>query len=85
MQYLFISPSDSDAWGVDLLNSESTLAPGDMHSIVIPIGKDKVTYNLMASDENDNEYVFDLAIDPSKGKEFHATIEPADLKPAEGE
>ena len=85
MQYLFISPSDSDAWGVDLLNSESTLEPGDMHSIVIPIGKEKVTYNLMATDENDDEYVFDLAIDPSKGKEFNAAIDPADLKPAEGE
>lgn len=85
MQYLFISPSDSDAWGVDLLNSESTLATGDMHRIVVPIGKDKVTYNLMASDENNDEYVFDLTIDPSKGKEFDATIEPADLKPAEGE
>jgi hypothetical protein len=85
MQYLFISPSDSDAWGVDLLNSESTLAPGDTHSIVIPIGKEKVTYNLMASNENDDEYVFDLAMDPSKGKEFNAAIDPADLKPAEGE
>jgi hypothetical protein len=85
MQYLFISPSDSDAWGVDLLNSESTLAPGDLHSIVIPIGKEKVTYNLMASDENDDEYVFDLTIDPSKGKEFNAAIDPADLKPPEGE
>jgi hypothetical protein len=85
MQYLFISPSDSDAWGVDLLASESTLAAGDMHSIVIPIGKEKVTYNLMASDENDDEYVFDLTIDPAKGKEFDATIDAGDLKPAEGE
>ena len=85
LQYLFISPEDSDAWGVDLLDEETTLAEGDTHSIVIPIGKDKVTYNLMASDENDDEYVFDLTIDPDKGKDFKATIDAGDLKPADGE
>ena len=82
LQYLFISPEDSDAWGVDLLDEESTLAAGDTHSIVIPIGKDKVTYNLMAADENNDEYVFDLTIDPAKGKDFTASIEAEDLKPA---
>ena len=85
MRYLFISPEDSDAWGVDLLDEESTLASGATHSVVIPIGKDKVTYNLMAADENNDEYVFDLTIDPAKGKDFKASIEAQDLKPAEGE
>jgi hypothetical protein len=85
MQYLFISPEDSDAWGVDLLDEETTLAAGDTHSVVIPIGKDKVTYNLMAADENNDEYVFDLAIDPAKGKDFKAAIDAGDLKPAEEE
>jgi hypothetical protein len=84
VQYLFISPEDSDAWGVDLLDEESTLAAGDTHSIVIPVGKDKVIYNLMAADENNDEYVFDLTIDPAKGKDFKASIETEDLKPAEG-
>jgi hypothetical protein len=85
MQYLFISPDDSDAWGVDLLDEKSTLAAGDSHSIVIPVGKEEVTYNLMASDENNDEYVFDLTIDPAQGKEFTATIEPEDLQTAEEE
>jgi hypothetical protein len=85
LQYLFISPEDSDAWGVDLLDEETTLAPGDTHSIVIPVGKEKVTYNLMAADENNDEYVFDLSIDPAKGKDFKASIDAEDLKPAEGE
>ena len=49
---------------------------------VIPMDKDSVTYNLMATDENDDEYVFDVVIDPAKGKDFHVTIEDADLKPA---
>ncbi len=80
IEYLFISPSDSDAWGVDLLDAESTLSDGDSHSIVIPIGKDKVTYNLMAADENNDEYVFDVKIDPKKGTSFNVSIEPEDLK-----
>lgn len=85
LQYLFISPEDSDAWGVDLLDEKTTLAAGDTHSIVIPIGKEKVTYNLMAADENEDEYVFDLTINPAKGKDFTASIDAGDLKPAEGE
>jgi hypothetical protein len=82
MQYLFVSPSDSDAWGVDLLNEDTTLAAGDSHWVVIPMDTDTVTYNLMATDENDDEYLFDVVIDPSKGKELHVTIEQADLTPA---
>jgi hypothetical protein len=85
LQYLFISPEDSDAWGVDLLDEETTLPAGDTHSIVIPIGKNKVTYNLMAADENGDEYVFDLTIDPAKGNDFKAAIDTGDLKPAEGQ
>jgi len=85
LQYLFISPEDSNAWGVDLLDEQSTLPAGDTHNIVIPIGNDKVTYNLMAADENNDEYVFDLTIDPAKGKDFTASIDAEDLKPAEGQ
>ena len=81
IDYLFISPSDSDAWGVDMLDAESTLSDGDTHSVVIPIGKDKVTYNLMAADENNDEYVFDVKLDPKKGTSFSVSIESSDLKP----
>jgi hypothetical protein len=80
LQYLFVSPSDSDAWGVDLLDEETTLADGDTHSIVLPIGKNKVKYNLMAVDENNDEYSFNLTIDPSKAsKVFNWSIEASDL------
>ena len=80
IDYLFISPNDSDAWGADLLDEETTLADGDSHSIVIPVGKDKVKYNLMAADEYDDEYSFDLTLDPKKGYELSVSIEESDLQ-----
>jgi hypothetical protein len=80
VQYLFVSPSDSDAWGVDLLDEETTVADGDTHSFVLAVGKDKVKYNLMAVDDNNDEYQFNMTIDPKAKKEFTWAIEPGDLK-----
>jgi hypothetical protein len=79
IQYLFVSPSDSDAWGVDLLDEETTVADGDTHSFVLAVGRDKVKYNLMAVDENDDEYQFNMTIDPKAKKEFTWAVEPGDL------
>ena len=79
IQYLFVSPSDSDAWGVDLLDEDTTVADGDSHSFVLAVGKDKVKYNLMGVDENNDEYQFNLTIDPRAKKEFTWAIEPDDL------
>jgi hypothetical protein len=79
LQYLFVSPSDSDAWGVDLLDEETTVADGDSHSFVLAVGKNKVKYNLMGVDENDDEYQFNMTIDPKAKKEFTWAIEPGDL------
>ncbi|MGA2973866.1 MAG: hypothetical protein ABSF77_00980 [Spirochaetia bacterium] len=83
LQYLFLSPNDSKAWGVDLLDEDTTLADGDTHSIVLPVGKQKVKYNLMAVDENNDEYQFDMSIDPNKGKEFTWSIDATDLQTGE--
>jgi opacity protein-like surface antigen len=82
LQYLFVSPSDSDAWGVDLLDEETTVADGDEHSFVLAVGKERVKYNLMAVDENDDVYKFNLTIDPKAKKEFTWSIDPTDLQKA---
>jgi hypothetical protein len=79
IQYLFVSPSDSDAWGVDLLDEETTVADGDSHAFVLAVGKDKVKYNLMAVDENSDEYKFNMTIDPKAKKDFSWSIDPEDL------
>lgn len=80
IQYLFVSPSDSKAWGVDLLDEETTVADGDTHSFVLAVGKNKVKYNLMGVDENDDEYLFNITVDPKAKKEFTWAIEPSDLQ-----
>ena len=79
LQYLFVSPNDSDAWGVDLLDEDTTVADGDQHSFVLAVGKDKVKYNLMAVDDNHDEYKFNMTIDPKAKKEFTWSIDPGDL------
>ncbi len=79
LDYLFISPEDSNAWGVDLLNEDTTLSQGDSEKVMVPIGNSKVTYNLMAADDSDREYTFDLSLDPAKGKSFKASVEDSDL------
>jgi len=79
LQYLFVSPNDSDAWGVDLLDEDTTVADGDQHSFVLAVGKEKVKYNLMAVDENNDEYKFNMTIDPTAKKDFTWSVDPGDL------
>lgn len=77
IDYLFISPGDTDAWGADLLNEDTTLADGDSHSVVIPVGKDKVKYYILAADENNDEYQFSITLDSSK-KNVSFSVDPSD-------
>jgi hypothetical protein len=44
------------------------------------VGKAKVKYNLMAVDENNDEYKFNMTIDPKSKKEFTWSIDPSDLQ-----
>ncbi len=78
IEYLFISPEDSKAWGSDLLDSETTLADGDSHSVVIPVGDKETKYNIMAVDENNDEYQFTIKLAASKEDTYTYSIEPAD-------
>jgi hypothetical protein len=58
------------------------VADGDEHSFVLAVGKERVKYNLMAVDENDDVYKFNLTIDPKAKKEFTWSIDPTDLQKA---
>ena len=79
IHYLFISPSDSDAWGVDLLDEDTVLEPGEEASYVIPIGDAAVEFNVMGVDEDYESYSFDVTLDPAEGDEVSVAIEPGDL------
>jgi hypothetical protein len=82
IQYLFVPPGDSAAWGADLLVEETTLADGDSYSFLLAVGKNKMKYKVMGVDENGDEYQFTVTIDPRVTKEFTWTIEPGDLTKA---
>jgi hypothetical protein len=45
---------------------------------VIPVGKDKIKYYVMAADENNDEYQFSVTIDPGKNMKYDISIDPSD-------
>jgi hypothetical protein len=78
VDYVFVSPEDTNAWGADMLDEETTLSDGDSHSLVIPVGKDKIKYFVMAADANNDEYQFSVTIDPNKNMKYDISIDPSD-------
>ena len=80
MQYLFLSPADSKAWGGELLEDQA-LAAGDTRTVMVPVGKQSSAYNIMCADDNNDQYVSDVTIDPSQGAPSVVSIGPPDLRP----
>ena len=80
MQYLFLSPADSKAWGGELLEDQA-LAAGDTRTVMVPVGKQSSAYNIMCADDNNDQYVSDVTIDPSQGAPCVVSIGPPDLRP----
>jgi hypothetical protein len=78
VDYLFCSPADSSAWGADILDETSVLASGESKTIMIPVAKEKVDYNVMAVDVDNGVYKFDVSMDPNSSDTFHAAIEASD-------
>lgn len=58
--YLFVSPEDSRMWGVDLLDETTILGSEQTFSVLVPVSSTTDTYNVMAIDEDLDEYYFDL-------------------------
>ncbi|MCK5201443.1 MAG: hypothetical protein KAR21_23980, partial [Spirochaetales bacterium] len=77
--YIFVSPADSNMYGVDLLDEVTTILPGDYLSLLVPIGDDEVDYDVMAVDEYNDTYSFVLTLDPSYGYEQEVAIEMSDI------
>jgi hypothetical protein len=73
LYYLFFSPEDSSVWGPDILRSNVTLEDGDSYSFYVPVSS-AVTYNVRAIDEDDDEYVFDLELEPNEEAEYEIDI-----------
>jgi hypothetical protein len=79
IDYLFVSPVDSDAYGVDLLDEESVLAAGDSIDILVPVGDKTSSYDILAVDDGLSDYTFTLDLDPATGEEQVVAVDASDL------
>lgn len=77
IQYLFFSPGDSNMWGVDQLDTTTTLSPGETLSMLLPLTKDVARYDVRAVDVDDDTYSFAVEIDPTLS-EHNYPIEESD-------
>ena len=64
MLYIFVSPSDSAMWGVDMMDDEQTLLSWETLSILAPYSDEITSFDVMTVDEDLDEYQFSLEIDP---------------------
>lgn len=60
--YIFVSPSDSEMWGVDMMDDEQTLLAYDTLSLLAPYGDEEVSYDVMCVDLDNDEYQFTLNV-----------------------
>jgi len=60
--YLFVSPSDSNMWGVDMMDDEQTILPYDTLGLLAPYTDETVSYDVMAVDEDLDKYQFTLNV-----------------------
>jgi hypothetical protein len=72
--YLFFSPSDSNMWGVDQLDQSTILSPGDEISVLLPVSKKAVRYDVQAVDEDADTYTFYVDIDPKRSEHRYSIV-----------
>ena len=76
--YVFISPSDSDYWGVDYLDEVTILETDDDVGFLFPVAEGVSEYDLLAVDEDGDEYQFSFDVDEDSDNDLFA-IEVSDL------
>ncbi|MDA3955477.1 hypothetical protein [Oceanispirochaeta sp.] len=65
--YLFISPSDSEMYGIDFMDKETTLPPGESISMLFLNRDTGIDYDIQGIDEDEDSYSFSLTLDPALG------------------
>jgi len=68
LDYLFLSPSDSESWGVDLLGI-SSVDSGDVVTITLIAYDEVVSYDLLAVFDDGDQLT--LAVEAENGDDFH--------------
>lgn len=76
--FAFVSPGDSGMLGVDMLDDETILYPGETLSLIVPAGSTPTQYDIIAVDEDSDTYSFWVEIS-SEREAWSWSIEPGDL------
>lgn len=76
--YLFFSPGDSDMWGVDQLDKDTILDPGDSVRLLLPLTEEDTFYDVRAVDEAEDTYTFYIEVGPAQN-EYLFSIVNSDL------
>ena len=61
--YIFISPGDSEMWGVDYLDENTILDMDGVVSFLFPVSEESTQYEVLAVDEEADTYEFSFAVD----------------------
>ncbi len=67
--FLFVSPSDSGIWGVDVLDSQSIFAPGESVEVLVLLGSDG-RFDIMAVDAAMESYSFSIQLEEQGQYQF---------------
>jgi len=70
LYYMFISPYDSNMYGIDFMDSETTLMDGDSVSVLIFQSNAEIAYDIMAIDDEGDSYSFQLSLDPDMESQY---------------
>jgi hypothetical protein len=79
MYFVFVSPSDSEMWGVDMLDAQTILEPGNALSLLVPVSKEVVSYDVLAVDEDTDDYSFRVELNSGETS-YTWAIEMSDLQ-----
>ena len=72
--YLFVSPEDSNMWGVDQMDSETTLDEGDTISLGLSFNATDIRYDVHAVDVDGDTYTFQVDLADHVDYELEAAI-----------
>lgn len=76
--YLFVSPSDSDMYGIDFMDSETTLQSGELIEVLMIRPEEEFFFDVMGVDSEDDSYSFQLELDSELDVQY-VEIEIEDL------
>lgn len=79
MWYVFLSPGDSQMWGVDMLDAETILGTNETLNLFVPVTDDAARYDFLGVDEDEDTYQFYIEVSNAQSS-YSVPIELSDLQ-----